>query len=88
MVVYVVSVNDVSDFETFVHTPKVFKDKVDALKEMKTIVDDFRDLTNLDDKIDGDSWIEEKNETHYEAYIDGRYAENHYEVDVDCVEVE
>ena len=33
MVVYVVSVSDVCNFEHFNHTPKVFKNKVDAEKE-------------------------------------------------------
>ena len=88
MVVYVVSVSEVCDFEHFNHTPKVFKNKVDAENEMNEFVKDFRNLTNLDDEIDGDSWIEEKNNSCYEAYIYGRYAENHCCVYIDCVEVE
>lgn len=81
MNVFVVSISEVCDFEKFSHEPQVFSKVEDAQIEMKSLAEQFENECNLD------GWEIEKDDMSYLAYEDGRMAENHYEVVINCVEV-
>lgn len=82
MKVYIVSVDEVYDFEKFYHEPRVFAEVNDAISLMNDIVKKFEEENNPDD------FIIERDDTSYTAYEDGRYPENHFCVQVYCKEVE
>ncbi len=88
MNVFVVIIDEVYDLETFTHDPKVFHNLVDAKKYVKECADDFV-REHKDDDIDDSSWeFEDDDNYRFEAYIDGRACEYHYNVTLSEVTVE
>lgn len=81
MNVFVLTISDVCNFEKFSHDPEVFAELKDAQKEMKYLIKQFESDTDTTDM------VVEKDAMSYLAYEDGRMAENHYEVIINCVEV-
>ena len=73
--VFVLTFSDVADFENYPKSPSVFEKKEDALSAMKSYKEDF--LKDIDN-----GWVVEEDETSFSAYIDGRYAENHYDITI------
>ena len=73
--VFVLTISDVADFENFPQSPSVFEKKEDALSAMKSYKEDF--LKGIDS-----DWAVEEGEMCFSAYIDGRYAENHYDITI------
>lgn len=73
--VFVLTISDVADFESFPKDPSVFEKKEDALSAMKSYKEDF--LKDIDS-----DWVVEEDEMCFSAYIDGRYAENHYDITI------
>ena len=77
--VFVLTISDVADFESFPKDPSVFEKKEDALSAMKSYKEDF--LKDIDSE-----WVVEEGEMCFSAYIDGRYAENHYDITIyECI---
>ncbi len=87
MEVFVLTISEVFDFIDYDHKPKVFLNKEDAVKEMKDCFNSFKSQINLEEEIDGDKWVVDKGKNFYDAYIDGRYPENHYTIKISKVEV-
>ena len=85
--VFVLTISDVADFEDFPKSPSVFENKEDALSAMKSYKEDFLKETDVEnDTKDGDGWVVEDCEMSFSAYIDGRYAENHYDITIyECI---
>ena len=73
--VFVLTFSDVVDFENYPKSPSVFEKKEDALSAMKSYKEDF--LKDIDN-----GWVVEEDEMSFSAYIDGRYAENHYDITI------
>ena len=81
--VFVLTISDVADFENFPQVPSVFEKKEDALSAMKSYKEDFLKETDVEnDTKDGDGWVVEDCEMSFSAYIDGRYAENHFDITI------
>lgn len=81
--VFVLTFSDVADFENYPKAPFVFEKKEDALSAMKSYKEDFLKETNVENDIkDGNGWVVEEGEMCFSAYIDGRYAENHYDITI------
>ena len=77
--VFVLTFSDVADFENYPKSPSVFEKKEDALSAMKSYKEDF--LKDIDN-----GWVVEEDEMSFSAYIDGRYAENHYDIIIyECI---
>lgn len=77
--VFVLTFSDVADFENYPKAPFVFEKKEDALSAMKSYKEDF--LKDIDN-----GWVVEEDEMSFSAYIDGRYAENHYDITIyECI---
>ena len=77
--VFVLTFSDVADFENYPKAPFVFEKKEDALSAMKSYKEDF--LKDIDS-----GWVVEDCEMSFSAYIDGRYAENHYDITIyECI---
>ena len=77
--VFVLTFSDVADFENYPKAPFVFEKKEDALSAMKPYKEDF--LKGIDN-----GWVVEEDEMSFSAYIDGRYAENHYDITIyECI---
>ena len=50
---------------------------------MKSYKEDFLKETDVEnDTKDGDGWVVEDCEMSFSAYIDGRYAENHFDITI------
>ena len=81
MNVFVLTISDVCDFERFSHEPKAFSKVEDAQSEMKSLAEQF------ESECVTEGWVIEKDDMSYLAYEDGRMAENHYEVVINCIEV-
>ena len=73
--VFVLTISVVADFENFPQSPSVFEKKEDALSAMKSYKEAF--LKGIDS-----DWVVEEGEMCFSAYIDGRYAENHYDITI------
>ena len=77
--VFALTFSDVADFENYPKSPSVFEKKEDALSAMKSYKEDF--LKDIDN-----GWVVEEDEMSFSAYIDGRYAENHYDITIyECI---
>ena len=77
--VFVLTFSDVADFENYPKSPSVFEKKEDALSAMKSDKEDF--LKDIDN-----GWVVEEDEMSFSAYIDGRYAENHFDIIIyECI---
>ena len=77
--VFVLTFSDVADFENYPKSPSVFEKKEDALSAMKSYKEDF--LKDIDN-----GWVVEEDEMSFSAYIDGRYAENHFDIIIyECI---
>lgn len=81
--VFVLTFSDVADFENYPKAPFVFEKKEDALSAMKSYKEDFLKETDVEnDTKDGNGWVVEDCEMNFSAYIDGRYAENHFDITI------
>ena len=85
--VFGLTFSHVADFENDPKAPFVFEKKEDALSAMKSCKEDFLKETDVEnDTKDGDGWVVEDCEMSFSAYIDGRYAENHFDIIIyECI---
>ena len=85
--VFVLTFSDVADFENYPKAPFVFEKKEDALSAMKSYKEDFlKEVDVENDAKDDGGWVVEDCEMSFSAYIDGRYAENHYDITIyECI---
>lgn len=79
--VYVVSIDEVSDYVNYPHAPKAFSTKEDALNFLKGAYD------QADKELDSDLIREFKTE-HGEIYKDGYYCSEHWAITLDEVTVD
>ena len=88
MKVYVLTIDDVYDYEGFSHKPRVFTDKEKALNALyKEYLDAKEDLA----KNGNDDWEEDpykSGDECFSMYPDGYWGTSHYDGRVDEVEVE
>lgn len=82
---YILTLDDVCDFATCEHIPRAFTNKEKALKALRSVSNSFVADYNLNDD---DEWVIEDNDDSFVAYINGRWAENHYRASIHEVEVE
>ena len=71
--VYLITFDDVYDFERYWHEPRAFRNREDALNVFNEIKEQAK--SELDE-----DWIREESETGFETYPDGCFAESHYGV--------
>ena len=83
MKVYVLTIDEVYDYEGFHHPPRIFTDKQKALDALHD--------TYIDVKKEFDDWEEDdytEGDTCFSMYPDGEWGTSHYDARVDEVEVE
>ena len=82
MKVYVITIDEVYDFETFNHTPRVFTNKDKAREAFEEISEQAR----IDYAKDG--WEEGYGADYYEMWPDGSWGTSHYGVYLQAIETE
>jgi hypothetical protein len=80
--VYIITIDEVYDFENFPHEPMVFADEKKAREEMARIIDEAKE--EYKDKFNE----VEEGETYFEMYAEGYFSEGHYAVHLYGKEVE
>lgn len=88
MKVFVLTIDDVYDYEGFSHRPKVFTDKEKALD---ALYEEYKDVKKMLAENGNDDWMEDpykKGDSHFSLYPDGYWGTSHYDARVDEVEVE
>ena len=88
MKVFVLTIDEVYDYEGFSHTPMVFTNKDKALDALHELYEDTKiELAENGD----DDWMEDdykKGDECFSLYPDGYWGTSHYDARVDEVEVE
>lgn len=80
--VYIITIDEVYDFEIFPHEPMVFADEQKAREEMARIINEAK-------KEYKDKYNEvEEGETYFEMYAEGYFSEGHYAVHLYEKEIE
>lgn len=82
---YILTIDEVCYFSKCEHALRAFADKEKALKALRSVSNSFVTDYNIDDN---DEWVIEDNDDSFEAYIDGRWSENHFIARIHEVEVE
>lgn len=84
MKVYIITIEEVFDFQVFIHAPEAFTKEEAAKNRFNEIVEEAKKAyCRL-------GWVEDKDyydESCYEIYLDGEYAANHYAVRIHEVEL-
>lgn len=80
--VYIITIDEVYDFENFPHEPMVFDDKKKAREKMARIIDEAKE--EYKDKFNE----VEEGETYFEMYAEGYFSEGHYAVHLYEKEIE
>lgn len=73
--IFVITYNDVDDYNEYPHTPVAFTNEEDAIKALDEI------FADADNQLDAD-WIREKSEKCFSIYLNGEYSCFHY-----CAEI-
>ena len=85
--VFVVSINEVSDFEQFDHEPEVFEKLVDAQEYFNSAKEDAK--KDYIDGDDGDMVVDKESDTYFCLYNQEEgWSHTHYEVQIDEKEIE
>ena len=84
-IVYVVTIDDVVDWNKEYHRPRVFSKREDAIKCFK---ESYEEIKN--ELFDEDRYIFEYDEGCYTAciYDDGRWASDHWEIGINVCEID
>lgn len=88
MKVYVLTIDDVYDFEGFKHAPRVFTDKRKALN---ALYEEYKESKKMLKDNGNDDWIEDdykEGDSCFSMYPDGYWGTSHYDGKVDEVEIE
>ena len=80
--VYIITIDEVYDYENFPHEPMVFADEQKAKDEMERIKVNAK--TEFGDKFNE----VEEGETYFEMYAEGYFSEGHYAVHLYEKEIE
>ena len=84
MKLYIITIDDVFDFENF-HTQPIVKTSIkEARKELGRLFRSAKET--LEDHL-GDDMAIERNENGFDIYNDGSWSETHYAATIDCIEV-
>lgn len=67
--IYIVTQMEINDFNFYEHTPQVFTDKEKARKYYDDVVETNKETLDED-------WVVDESDTAFEAYPDGRGAED------------
>ena len=84
--VYVIQIEEVVDYVDYGHPLEAFRNREDAEKRYKEIVESAKSEEEFGGP-DYEDWAVEEREWSYEVYEDGYYAHNHYSVAIYEVEV-
>jgi hypothetical protein len=80
MKLYVIVMDEISDFEKYPQKPEVYYKKEDAERRVNELYDEVKPmLSNYN--------IEERTSTSFSLYTDGSYPENHFDVTLYEVEM-
>lgn len=80
--VYIITIDEVYDFENFHHEPMVFADEKKAREEMARIINEAKEeYKNKFNEV-------EEGETYFEMYAEGYFSEGHYAVHLYEKEIE
>ena len=82
MVVYIITIDEVYDLETFPHEPEVFAVFDDAKRRFDDLVAQTRE------EFAENEFKELHGGNYYETWEDGRWPENHYGIYVHTVELQ
>ena len=75
--VFIITIDEVYDFERFNHNPRAFKTEEGARKAFEDLKKEARE--NYKDELSDDTyWTVEEYTDSFEIYEDGRFAENHF----------
>lgn len=85
MKIWVITIDEVYDYENFKHTPIAFSKEAEARKELDTFRKGIK--TDYKSELEEDHWLYEDGEDYCEVYEDGCYAQNHYSVRLNEVEL-
>ena len=86
MKIWVITYDEVCDFENFPQRPIAFKDESEARKMMERIKEDI--LSDYADNLQDDDWVFDESADCLEVYEDGRYSENHFSAVLNEIEVQ
>ena len=79
-IAYVITFDDVDDYNEYHHIPYAFNKKEDAIQKLNELFDDADSKITL-------SWVREKDEMSFSFYENGYYCSNHYCAYIDVVEL-
>lgn len=82
MIVYVITIDEVYDFETFDHSPEVYAVFDDAKRRFDDLVAQTRE------EFAENEFDESQGDTFYETWENGRWPENHYGIYVHTVDLQ
>ena len=85
-ILYIITIDEVYDFQGFSHKPQVFKEKTDAMKILRELRENAK-AEFADECNDEDDWDEETSES-FSIYPEGEWGTTHYDARIDEVEVE
>ena len=84
MKIWVITIDEVYDYENFPHDPIAFSNEKDAKEQLDT----FRQGLKKDYESELESnWLYEDGERYCEVYEDGCYGTNHYSVRLSEIEL-
>ncbi len=90
--VYVVTINEVSDFEQFDHTPVVFSKREDAEKYLaqakKEAIEDYEPDDKGESEEECGMCISADQPDYFALYEGNSWSETHYEVTIDECEIQ
>lgn len=81
MKIYIITIDEVFDFESFSHKPEAFAKKEDALRRYEDIVEDAKR------EFAEEEWEESQGAAYYETYPEGYWGTSHYGVYLQEVEL-
>lgn len=85
-ILYIITIDEVYDFQGFSHKPQVFKEKADAMKTLRELRENAK-AELADECNDEDYWSEVTSES-FSIYPEGEWGTTHYDARIDEVEVE
>ena len=82
--IYLITIDEVYDYEVFDHEPLAYKNPEDAFKKFEEVKEEIR--SNYEREIEG-GWEIEDSKTHLELYNEGYYASFHIVASLQEIEV-
>lgn len=80
--IYIITIDEVFDFEGFAHTPQAFSNEADARKEFDRIVANGKEMAEKED-YEYDLYRDSAS-----FYKDGEWAQYHFDVKLHCASLQ